>query len=99
MGAGAGAFAGVYTRHDVGALFTRSYLFCLNFARQKTPNGDARHIQGWGFSMALFRKRGIARDSGLFSNLRFRSKIMLGFAAVLGISVLSMATADLGFDR
>jgi methyl-accepting chemotaxis protein len=49
--------------------------------------------------MALFRKRGIARDSGLFSNLRFRSKIMLGFAAVLGISVLSMTTADLGFDR
>jgi methyl-accepting chemotaxis protein len=49
--------------------------------------------------MALFQKRGIARDSGLFSNLRFRNKIMLGFAAVLGISVLSMATADLGFDR
>src|SRR4051812_40239916 len=49
--------------------------------------------------MALFEKRAIARESGLFSNLRFRSKIMLGFAAVLGVCALSVATANLGFDR
>jgi methyl-accepting chemotaxis protein len=49
--------------------------------------------------MALSKKNGTSREAGLFSNLRFRSKIMLGFAAVLGISVLSMTTADLGFDR
>jgi methyl-accepting chemotaxis protein len=49
--------------------------------------------------MALIRKGGTPRESGLFSNLRFRSKIMLGFAAVLGIAMLGMATADLGFDR
>src|SRR5207253_4190278 len=49
--------------------------------------------------MALLKKSGIAHQSGVFSNLRFRSKTMLGFAAVLGISVLSMTVADLGFDR
>lgn len=37
--------------------------------------------------------------AGYFSNLRFRTKIMLGFLAVLGISAVSMATAYFGFER
>jgi methyl-accepting chemotaxis protein len=49
--------------------------------------------------MALWKRRETAGDLGIFSNFRFRTKIMLGFAAVLGISALSMAVADLGFDR
>jgi methyl-accepting chemotaxis protein len=49
--------------------------------------------------MALWKTREAADKSSIFSNLRFRSKIMLGFAAVLGISALSMAVADFGFDR
>jgi methyl-accepting chemotaxis protein len=49
--------------------------------------------------MAMWKRRETAGESGIFSNLRFRTKIMLGFAAVLGISALSMAIADFGFDR
>lgn len=36
---------------------------------------------------------------GIFSNLRFRAKIMLGFASVLSISALSMGVAHFGFER
>lgn len=39
------------------------------------------------------------RKSGFLSNLRFRTKIMLGFVAVLGISALSMGTGYFGFER
>ena len=49
--------------------------------------------------MTLWKRRGTADGSGIFSNFRFRTKIMLGFAAVLGTSVLSMAVANIGFDR
>jgi methyl-accepting chemotaxis protein len=49
--------------------------------------------------MALWKRRETADGSGIFSNFRFRTKIMLGFAAVLSISALSMAVADIGFDR
>jgi methyl-accepting chemotaxis protein len=49
--------------------------------------------------MALWKRREAADQSSLFSNFSFRTKIMLGFAAVLGISALSMAVADFGFDR
>ena len=36
---------------------------------------------------------------GLLSKLRFRAKIMLGFAAVLGLSAVSMGIANFGFER
>jgi methyl-accepting chemotaxis protein len=49
--------------------------------------------------MALWKRREAADQPGIFSNFRFRTKIMLGFAAVLGVSALSMTVADLGFDR
>lgn len=49
--------------------------------------------------MAVLKSPGTASKAGILSNLRFRTKIMLGFAAVLGISALSMTVADLGFDR
>src|ERR1700684_2912448 len=52
--------------------------------------------------MALF-ERGNAKqpgaNGGLLSNLRFRSKILLGFATLLGISSASMGVAYFGFER
>ncbi|UVO30720.1 methyl-accepting chemotaxis protein [Bradyrhizobium arachidis] len=36
---------------------------------------------------------------GLFSNLRFRVKIVLGFVVVLGLSAVGMSIAYLGFER
>src|SRR5205085_10637097 len=65
----------------------------------KTSMAARGRFRGWGILMGLLKRRGMDREFGLFSNLRFRSKIMLGFAAVLGVCGLSMATADLGFDR
>jgi methyl-accepting chemotaxis protein len=50
---------------------------------------------GW-LNGAKAQRQGI---SGYFSNLRFRTKIMLGFLVVLGISAVSMATAYFGFER
>ncbi len=49
--------------------------------------------------MPLFKRGKIERKPGILSSLRFRAKIMFGFAAVLGISALSMAIAYLGFER
>src|SRR5215469_3085238 len=45
---------------------------------------------------------GSVRSKSLFSRLptlRFRAKILLGFALVLAISVVSLATAYFGFER
>ena len=45
---------------------------------------------------------GRVRSKSLFSRLptlRFRAKILLGFALVLAISAVSMGTAYLGFER
>jgi methyl-accepting chemotaxis protein len=50
---------------------------------------------GW-LNGAKAQRQGTA---GYFSNLRFRTKIMLGFLVVLGISAVSMATAYFGFER
>jgi methyl-accepting chemotaxis protein len=55
-----------------------------------------------GFPMASFKRGNSAQTgqgSGLLSNLRFRAKIMLGFATVLAISSASMAVAYFGFER
>jgi CHASE3 domain sensor protein len=50
---------------------------------------------GW-FKGAVSRQQ---RRSGLWSNLRFRAKIILGFVAVLGLSAGSMGVAYFGFQR
>ena len=45
---------------------------------------------------------GKVRSKSLFARLptlRFRAKILLGFALVLAISVVSLGTAYLGFER
>ena len=52
--------------------------------------------------MALFQRGNTAQagqNAGFLSNLRFRVKIMLGFAAVLAISSASMGVAYFGFER
>lgn len=50
---------------------------------------------GW-FKGASAKQKATA---GLLSNLRFRTKIMLGFIAVLGISAINMGVAHFGFER
>ncbi len=50
---------------------------------------------GW-FKGARAQKQAKA---GFLSNLRFRAKIMLGFAVVLGISAVNMGVAYFGFER
>jgi methyl-accepting chemotaxis protein/chaperonin cofactor prefoldin len=42
---------------------------------------------------------GTQRKPGMLSNMRFRTKIMLGFVTVLGLSAMSMAVAYFGFER
>ena len=52
--------------------------------------------------MALFRGGTTAQNgqsTNVLSNLRFRTKIVLGFAAVLTISSASMGVAYFGFER
>jgi methyl-accepting chemotaxis protein len=52
--------------------------------------------------MASFQRGNAGQNganSSLLSNLRFRAKIMLGFATVLGISSASIAVAYFGFER
>lgn len=51
--------------------------------------------------MALLESvsRVAASKFAIFSGLRFRAKIMLGFATVLAISAISMSVAYLGFER
>lgn len=44
-------------------------------------------------------KRGSGRKSTTFPTLRFRAKVMLGFAMVLAVSALSMASAYYGYER
>lgn len=50
---------------------------------------------GWFKSASAMQKIG----TGIFSNLKFRTKIMLGFMAVLGISAINMGVAYYGFER
>ena len=78
--------------------FTRPYPFCLNFAHR---------IGGWASRCLFFRTktgcdvRFLKRSGSSFKlpTLRFRAKIMLGFAVVLAISAASMGFAYLGFER
>ena len=51
--------------------------------------------------MAWFNKAKEQKQKkpGLMSNLRFRTKIMLGFVTVLGVSAISMGIAYFGFER
>src|SRR5262245_54772887 len=55
----------------------------------------------WGISMGWFKGAGAPKQAkaGFLSNLRFRAKIMLGFAVVLGISAINMGVAYFGFER
>src|SRR6516225_8420350 len=52
-------------------------------------------VGGLGMTGRIAAKPGRA----IFPTLRFRAKIILGFAAVLVISVVSMAFAYVGFER
>ena len=79
--------------------FTHPYPFCLRFAHR---------IGGWGLPMPGFQNENggltwdfLKRGGSSFKlpTLRFRSKIMLGFAVVLAISAASMGFAYLGFER
>src|SRR5260370_3201390 len=56
----------------------------------------------WKFSMAIFtggKPAQPGQHASLLSNLRFRAKIMLGFATVLGIPAASLGVAYFGFER
>ena len=78
--------------------FTRPYPFRLKFAHR---------IGGWASRCLFFRTKtgcdvGFLKRSGSsfkLPTLRFRAKIMLGFAVVLAISAASMGFAYLGFER
>jgi methyl-accepting chemotaxis protein/CHASE3 domain sensor protein len=52
-----------------------------------------------GFEVGLSKRIWPQSISSKFPTLRFRSKIMLGFAVVLAISAASMGIAYLGFER
>lgn len=51
--------------------------------------------------MGWFKGAGAPKQTkaGFLSNMRFRAKIMLGFAVVLGISAINMGVAYFGFER
>jgi methyl-accepting chemotaxis protein len=55
----------------------------------------------WGIAMGWFKGAGAPKQTkaGFLSNMRFRAKIMLGFAVVLGISAINMGVAYFGFER
>ena len=50
---------------------------------------------GWFKSTPATKKPNVS----FLSNLRFRTKIMLGFVTVLGISAINMGVAYFGFER
>src|ERR1700758_4707660 len=78
--------------------FTHPYPFCPTLCDQA---GSLRFRLRWGLGLGGSMS-GRARSKSLFSRLptlRFRAKIMLGFASVLVISAVSLGMAYLRFDR
>ena len=78
--------------------FTRSYPFCPSFAQGV---GAARFRPGWAIAIRRGFGVGVSKRGGLIRlpTLRFRAKIMLGFAVTLAISAASMGFAYLGFEH
>jgi methyl-accepting chemotaxis protein len=71
--------------------------FGSGFGKPALSEIDA--IWKWGSEVGWFERVRPQSASPKLPTLRFRGKIVLGFAAVLGISAVSMGIAWLGFER
>jgi CHASE3 domain sensor protein len=71
--------------------------FGSGFGKPALSEIDA--IWKWGSEVGWFERVRLQSASPKLPTLRFRGKIVLGFAAVLGISAVSMGIAWLGFER
>src|SRR6266516_3906943 len=96
----AGTIPGM-TSEDL-AKFTGSYPFCSNF--QHWIRGLALPVplilgKKTGFEVGLSKRAWPRSISVKLPTLRFRGKVMLGFAVVLAINVASMGIAYLGCER
>src|SRR6478736_2268245 len=86
----------------LGGKFTGSYPFCSNFQHQIRELAlPVLLILGkkTGVEVGLSKRAWPRSISAKLPTLRFRGKVMLGFAVVLAITVASMGIAYLGFER
>src|SRR5438477_8636943 len=82
--------------------FTRPYPLCPSF--RHGPGARAARLRGvgtqdGGFEVGLLKRVWPQSLSPKLPTLRFRGKVMLGFAVVLAISAASMGIAYLGFEH
>ncbi|MGC0390670.1 hypothetical protein ABIF91_003032 [Bradyrhizobium sp. USDA 241] len=81
------------------AKFTAPYRFCLSFAHPGRGAGRLRIAAELQMGVGMSGRIASPSKRTLFPALRFRAKIILGFAAVLVISAGSMAFSYFGFER
>ncbi len=79
--------------------FTGSYRFCPSFAHPGRGRGASGPRLNMKMGVGMSGRIASPSKRTIFPTLRFRAKIILGFAAVLVISAGSMAFAYFGFER
>ncbi len=85
-------------RQMTGREFTPLYRFCSSF-RHSHPEADAFRMRR-SLEKQLGGPGWVCKSVSLkLPTLRFRGKVMLGFAVVLAITAVSMGFAYLGFER
>jgi methyl-accepting chemotaxis protein len=90
------------TKGEVLLKFTASYPFCSNCQHRTREFALPALLvlrKKTGVQVGLSKRVGLQSLSRRLPTLRFRGKVMLGFAAVLVVSAASMGIAYLGFER
>ncbi len=82
-------------------IFTASYPFPDNFTAVPVGISGAGSLSGAGLgeNMKWLGRSRAGSASHAWLGLRFRSKIILGFSAVLAVAVVAMGLAYYGFER